>query len=135
MSITVEWDNPEKTIVRVTFAGRWTWAEFYEFVTKQVQPLIRTVDHTVDVISDFRDSGPLPLGPAITYANNVMKSYPPNAGIMVIVSNSLLIKTLVNVFSSAFKSGIGAKTFAVTSLEEAYHLIRQHTRSSEHKAP
>jgi hypothetical protein len=59
MSVHVEWDNPEKTAVRWTYVGRWTWGE-YDDALKVANSLLETVDHPVDYITDVRQMGILP---------------------------------------------------------------------------
>jgi hypothetical protein len=59
MSVHVEWDSPEKTAIRWTFVGRWTWGE-YDDGLKVAHSLLETVDHPVDYIVDVSKMGILP---------------------------------------------------------------------------
>jgi hypothetical protein len=127
MSITITWDNPDQTIIRETFTGRWTWEEFIDVCGRQAPAMMKTVPHTVHIISDFRESTPLPLGGAISQARNVTKNMPPNWGLLVVVSNNSLVSALVNVFSHAYSRGIGAHAHAVKTMDEAYALIGKET--------
>ena len=108
------------------YEGQWDWDEFYD-VARKVAELMGTVDHTVDIIADFRNSPNLPIGSSLTHARNVMKLFPDNWGIMVIVSDSHFINTLVNAFRRIFRGGTGKKTFAVETIEEAYEIIGSRT--------
>ena len=65
MKLQVEWDNAEKTIIRITYTEKWTWSDFYAANTEAVA-MMKTVQHTVHFLADFRQSRSLPLGGAIT---------------------------------------------------------------------
>lgn len=127
MPIAVGWDNPEHTVIRQTFADTWTWREFYDSCVENMAAMMRDEPHTVHILSDFRTSGPLPFGGAMTQARTVMQHYPTNWGIIVIVSNNRLITALVNAYHNAFIGGFGAKTFSARTVEEAYQIIREHS--------
>ncbi|MBC7814773.1 MAG: STAS/SEC14 domain-containing protein [Burkholderiales bacterium] len=124
-TIEVDWDNDEHTIIREMFIGRWTWNEFYE-VARDVPPMMTATPHTVHILADFRQSGPLPIGPAIIHARNTVQHLPDNWGIMVIVTPSMFIRTMVDVFRRMFPGRVAEKTFAVRELEEAYALMEQY---------
>lgn len=130
MPILVKWDNDAKTVIRQSFEGAWTWQEFFDSCSKENAGLMKTVPHTVHILSDFTQSGPLPFGGAISQSRNVMKYYPPNWGIIVIVSGSMFIRSLVNTFRRAYPRGFGIKTFAALSVDEAYKIINEHQRTT-----
>ena len=128
MSLQVEWDNAEKTVIRITYANKWTWSDFYE-ANRAAVALMNTVCHPVHLLADFRQSTCLPIGGAITHASNAISVLPDNWGILVIVTTNVLIQRLVSVFRSAFTGKMGAKTYTVTSLADGYQLIaRQESR-------
>jgi hypothetical protein len=126
MGIEIRWDNDEKTIIRETYNGRWTWDDFYLRITGEVPPMMKSVNHRVDVIADFRPSGPLPVGPAITNARNVIRSMPENWGCLVIVTDNRFIRVMVDTFRKLFSTGMGAKTFTAATPEEAYQVIARY---------
>ena len=59
MSVHVEWDNQDATIILWSFIVRWTWGEFDDAV-KTVSTMFETVDHAVDFIIDVRQMSILP---------------------------------------------------------------------------
>jgi len=124
MKIPVEWDNPKKTIIRITYPEKWTWSDFYEANTAAVA-LMKTVEHPVHFLADFRQSRSLPIGGAITHARSALAALPDNWGILVIVSTSVLIQRLVSIFRTAFTGRMSTKTYSVTSIEEAYRVIAE----------
>jgi hypothetical protein len=125
MPITVEWENEEKTIVHVRYKGRWTWAEFMEHAGREAAEMMKTVPHRVDVLADYFESGPLPLGGAMTQARGAIKQWPENWGILVVVSDNSIINSLVNVFHTTFAFGLGGRTYAATSYEDAFKLMAE----------
>jgi len=131
MQLQVEWDNPEKTIIRITYTEKWTWSDFYEANTVAVE-MMKNVDHTVHFLADFRQSRSLPIGGAITHARSALAALPENWGILVIVSTSVLIQRLVSIFRTAFTGRMSTKTYSVTSIEEAYRVIAQQDSSTVH---
>ena len=59
MSVRIEWDNEERTIILWSFVGRWTWGEFDETV-KAMTAMAESVDHNVDLIMDVGQMSILP---------------------------------------------------------------------------
>src|SRR4051794_6074286 len=108
MKLQVEWDNAEKTIIRITYTERWTWSDFYEANMEAVE-MMKSVAHTVHFLADFRQSRSLPIGGAITHARSALTALPDNWGLLVIVSTSLLIQRLVSIFRTAFTGKLGGK--------------------------
>jgi hypothetical protein len=131
MSIEVQWDNAEKTIVCQIFRPGWTWDEFYESTAIRTPTLMKEVSHTVSIISDFRDSGSMPMGGAVSRANSAMKNLPANWGVLVVVSDSSFIRALVNVFKRVYVGEMGRKTFAATTMDEAYRIINGETSAPQ----
>lgn len=66
MSITVEWDNLEQTMIRLTVSPGWTWADFDAGVD-QTFALLHTVHHKVVVLvcAPHEDSMRVPTNAAI----------------------------------------------------------------------
>lgn len=55
MSISVDWANEEKTLVIITFTGRWHWRDFDE-MAKSITQMLQEVQHEVTMIFDFEKS-------------------------------------------------------------------------------
>jgi hypothetical protein len=125
MPVSIEWVNPEHTIIQLNFVGKWTWEEYSRVGLVDLPSIMETEPHTVHIISNLLQSGPLPTGGALSHARNVTNNLPPNWGILVLVNKNMVIDALVNVFRTAFKNGMGAKTYSVKTIEEAMLLIRE----------
>src|SRR5262245_10917165 len=120
MSITVEWDDDEKTILRNDYSGAWTWEEYMEAGRKNNE-LIASVPHRVDIIANMR-AGMMPRGGSpMAISSRVIRSAPSNRGIIVVVTNSL-VKGLLTVFKK-IDNNIGPITFGAESLDEARQVV------------
>lgn len=124
MKCTVEWDNADKTIIRVAYQPHWTWSDFYQ-ANMQVAEMMKSVTQQVHVIADYTEAPSIPLGGAITHARNVVKAYPANWGLLLIVTPNTLVVRLVSIFRRTFTRDMGAKTFSAATLEDAYKIIER----------
>jgi hypothetical protein len=122
MSIIVQWDNDEKTIVRQEYQGVWTWDDYFTALHESDE-LVASVEHCVDVIVNMRP-GILPKnGAAMSNARSAMRSGPPNRGLVVIVTNPF-IRALLNVFLKIDRQ-FAPMVAGVDSIEQARALIAQ----------
>ena len=96
MSISVEWDNEQHTIVRWIFDRRWTWDEF-SAAQKESNQLLEKVDHPVDVIGDLRNSSGLPAN-ALTAYRGFVNTTVENLDLIVLVGAGRFVKAMVTVF-------------------------------------
>jgi len=124
-TIEIKWDNDEHTIIRETYIGNWTWDDFYDSVGV-VPPMMISVSHTVHILIDLRESGPVPIGSAIVHARSAMQRFPQNWGIMAVVGPSMFIRSLVDIIRSILPGRLAGKIFVARSFEEAYALMEQY---------
>jgi hypothetical protein len=98
MSIAIDWFDAEHTIIRYQFEGRWTWDDLYGAIT-QVNTMLASVDHKVDVIIDFERSLGVPPG-ALTHlrSNSLRAADNWNGGVFVGVNP--FIRALLSAFLS-----------------------------------
>ena len=128
MSISVAWDNPEKTIIRQTLRGYWEWSEFDEAVA-QLKDMVNSVDHTVHIFGDVRESAQQVKGQALEHFRIAMDRLPPNMGLLVIVGQGyFLTKMFVSV--ARIYPGLAHRTIYVSSDEEAYAALEKHKSAS-----
>ena len=120
MSIVINWDNPEKTIIRWDFSGAWNWDE-YGAVKVGFDAMLREVDHTVDVIANLQHSPTLPRN-AFTKFKYFTRTTPPNRGLIVFVGTNLLVRVTVETLGKAFKELAQYIAFADT-VESARHML------------
>jgi hypothetical protein len=98
MTVTVEWDDAPKTIIRYTFSKGWRWDEFIDAIN-QSNAMIETVDHVVDIISDVQEhdspGGGLPKSRMFASIKH------PREGIIVVVRATPLMEMFRNVIRDA----------------------------------
>ena len=120
MTITVQWDNDDKTVIRYDFTGYWNWAEFRE-KAQLAFVMTRSVAHQVDTISNFLPDTHIPKD-AFIHFRRVMMDAPPNRGVNVIVGASQFIHVLVTIFSRIYTQ-LGKRLLLANSLEDARHIL------------
>jgi hypothetical protein len=130
-NLTTEWDNDEKTIMRVTYHAGWSWDDLEANLIIEAQ-MLDSVDHKVDVIADFRGTQ-LPPG-AISRLPKIAQSPPythPNSGAMVMVGSPAFMKEVVGVYKRVY--GQAAKLTMVHDLDEARAIIVQKREETTRK--
>jgi hypothetical protein len=124
MSITVEWDNDAKTVIRFTYVGQWDLKQFYD-TTEQSNALMASVDHKVDVILDVRKSSLIPKNFVSTMRTIRFKTH-PHTGSLVLVGGNMFMRTLTNALTG-FLGKSQQHPFTMTeTLEEARAILANH---------
>ena len=131
MPVEVKWRDENQTVILQIFSGRWTWDEFYEYNSHRIPEMMRQVNHTVHIVSDFTAGQSLPIGGAITHARNVVSHYPDNWGTLIVVSNNMFIQSMVNIFGKVFQTSFGDKVHSAESREEAYAIIESWQKAND----
>jgi len=126
MGITVQWDSDDKTIIRQTFDGRWTWDDLYAALD-YVAKLTDSVPHRVDAIVDVRHSSMLPGGSLFSFntrqhADKLAKRNDANRGSIIVVGANPLLRGLYDSFRGLYANTASDVHF-VASMEQARALI------------
>ena len=125
MPVAMDWNNPERTVIRVVFDGEWETDDLYRMINKGVS-MIDSVDHKVDSIFDFTRSTSSPTS-ALATLGRMEATHSEKEGLVIIVKASSYIKALVNIARK-----LAPKTFAqlyfVDTLNEAYDHINHQAR-------
>ncbi len=98
MSVHVEWDNEELTVILWSFVGRWTWGE-YEDALKMVNSMLEHVEHKVDYIYDVRQMSILPPDVITRFKAKYLK-LPEKTGRFVAVGVDDNLRLVWNTFTS-----------------------------------
>ena len=100
MSLQVEWDNPERSVLLYTAVGEWSWEEFYT-ARERGRQLADTVSHQrIDAIVDLRLSGGFPQNSLFHFRRMPAEAHPKFANSnMVLVGNNLFVSTLLEILS------------------------------------
>lgn len=122
MPITVEWDNPEKTVVRMAMMGTWTWDEAYA-KADEGYAMLETVDYEVGIIIDMTQSPHIP-DHAISNAQAMIKRRHPRTGLTVFVRVNTFFTSMWNIFSRLY-TAMAHKQNSVfaNTLEEARAIL------------
>jgi hypothetical protein len=124
MNAQVQWDNPEKTIIRKTFDKLWEWSDLYA-ARIESRKLLDSVHHKVHFINDLGASPRVP-GHQTDAIDGLVEDIHPNTGLCVIVTTNPLLKELFFVFS-AMKGGVEIEYRFARSIEEAREIIHRLT--------
>ncbi len=119
-NIEINWDNDDKTVMRYTYQGQWTWQEFYG-VMEQSHQMMDTVDHPVDILVDMRASAQIPQG-AVTQFRRIANVRHPNTGTIVAVTEARVARMLYDIFATVFRP-IASRYHIVQTIDEAYAAI------------
>jgi hypothetical protein len=119
MPVTVQWDNPEKTIIYARYE-RWSWGEYYKALAECTE-LSHTVDHQVDIICDLVDNL-IPKGGTISHTMATLKQDNDRVGLIVLVTPNRFIQALTQM-SERIVPGFKKKYRMTSTLESARDLI------------
>ncbi len=125
MAVRVEWDNKEKTVIRYSLEGQWTWDELLEAVATS-NAMLDAAGHKIHFIHDASNSKGIPNG-ALSQLKRFIGKEHPNTGHSVIVggrgSAIMLARGLLGMVDRVYKKD-WAFMFADT-LEEARAMLAQ----------
>jgi hypothetical protein len=126
MAIRVQWDNPDKTILRFTYDREWAWDEVYSALEEK-RRLLGTVQHPVDTLVDMRAVVTIPVG-ALIHARRLAEQANGNERVTLVVGANPFILSLVDLVRNLHPAFIKNYRF-VSTLNDAYTLLN-HQRSA-----
>ncbi|MBX3061356.1 MAG: hypothetical protein KF726_00170 [Anaerolineae bacterium] len=121
MGISVQWENEHKTAIRQSFDGNWSWNDYNASVTK-MREMIRSVTHTVDVISDIRASNLQVRGLAWQHFRSTLIDVPTNTGLIVVAGKGNFTASIFAIMAQS-SANLASRTRFVPTLAEAYLAI------------
>ncbi len=132
MSIVVQWDNPEKTILRQKFEGKWTGAEYYASLD-EISLLLKEVNHRVHWIGDMTNSVGIPALNLLAASGRVVKMVEHQFLTVSVVKAHNYFQSLVNVVRRMSPS-LAERVYFVNTLEDAYKLLATRLNTDSAKA-
>ncbi|MFN8376170.1 MAG: hypothetical protein U0694_25260 [Anaerolineae bacterium] len=119
MGVQVQWDNPEKTILRYDMSGKWTWDRFFN-AYEAGKALMNTVSHKVNFILNPTDEISRAYTPpnAMSHMISIGRKAHPMAGKTVSISNNTFTRVLLQMVSKVNPKIAEMYAFA-DSLEDA----------------
>ena len=125
MTVTMAWDDTDKTIMLCNSQGRWTWEEYHETLT-QIVEYFKETDNRVDLIITRDPHASMPSGSPMPHFQRAMRVMPPNVGLVALVNTNGFARALVSMFSKLFPTTDTATLIIVGSHEEARTKIAAH---------
>lgn len=122
MTIIPEWDNDEKTIIRISYPEQWSWEDHQAFRVIMAQ-MLDEVDHKVDIISDLRQTVTIPSG-ALRMVRQIYLQPNPKIGVTMVVGINPMIRALYKSFTLLYPPAKNVYMLA-DSLDDAYSKIAQ----------
>jgi hypothetical protein len=119
--IRVAYDNPEKSVLRWEFRGRWTWDDWYQGVQRALE-LRRAIYEKpcVPAIFDMKGAGPVPMG-LLPHARAAAEMMDPR-DYVVIAHASGFIRSVTETFR-LLNPSFRDKVLLANSVEDARALI------------
>lgn len=125
MTISVRWDDDRHKTILVTYEGAWTWSDFAVAKT-QIETLLVSVQHVVNIISDSRQSHTMPEGNALSRLVNSFQYAPHNIGVTAVLGASPFFRSMLHLLQTVSTSH-AAQTLRFVNSEEDAYLITQTT--------
>ena len=122
MAIVVNWANEAHDTILVRYERLWTWSDFAA-AKRQIDGLLNSVNHSVDIISDSRQSGGLPRGNAVNVMVTSFQSAPSNIRIVVVVGANPFFKSLLQILQTVSMNHAAHNIHFSKTLEDAQSLI------------
>ena len=120
MTVRVDWDDTDHTILLYSLGHPWTWEELYEAVDTGIAK-VATVPHVVDVIVDFQNSHNLPPKSLVQFYR-VANLPTPQTNLIVIAGGGTLLLSLFNLFK-LMVGGTGSKYYWASDVDQAHSII------------
>ena len=133
MTVRVDWDDHEHSILLYTFSSIWTWDELYDAVNKGLE-LAATVPHKIDSIIDFQNSRGVPPK-AFSQVSRITSLPYDQSGLVIIAGGGTIFLSLFNLFS-IIAGSLASKYCWVSDLDKAYKVLaeRRKASTSEHSS-
>lgn len=119
-NVNIAWDNEQKTILRYSFEGDWTWEEYLECLNSG-RRWMAEVEHPVCILNDMQKIGKLPPNFA-SIAKTVISSRPPNTGLAIFLTNNAFFKVMYRVLAQLIPN-VPTDYILVTSEADAYQKL------------
>lgn len=122
MPIQVSWDNPEKTIIRQTFDGKWDLDDYHHSLD-EIEQLCRQVSYRVHLIGDLTLSTGMPPN-LFTPMNRIIRLMQHHWDMVIVIHANPFYRAILKVVEQ-ISPLIAYRIRYVDSLEEAYTIIQK----------
>ena len=123
MKFLLDWYDADRTILYMPIEGVWE-SEVAQHVVDEYMRKVREVSHSVDLIAHTIDKEAMKL-PFWVLGMGVraIRSSPPNAGMIVIVPNTIRILALTDAGIRVLGTRYRGRLHTTATLNEAYQLL------------
>ena len=121
MSILVKWENEAHKTIVVTYERLWTWDDFAASKV-QIDDFLNSVDYTVNIMSDSRQSNGIPRGNALAVLSRSFQSAPTNIGMVVVLGANPFFKALLQILQTVSLNRAAKNIRFVKTEEDAQKL-------------
>jgi hypothetical protein len=118
MPLKIDWLDFQKTVIRCTGEGTWTWDEYHEALDS-IMNQFKMVHHRVDLVIDRAPGSNMPKGSSMPHFQRAMRVMPDNVGLVVLVTDNSFARAIVSIFSKVYPNKDNAKLVMVGSLSDA----------------
>lgn len=122
MPMYVEWDNEEKTVIRVTTEGQYTWNEYTEAIDEVIRRADEN-DQVYGVIAMRSADAVVPSGATPHYARTTRLFKERPSLIVVNVKSEPFVKVMTEMFAKVHD--VTQQLYQAKSIEEARAILKQ----------
>ncbi len=119
--ILLDWDNPQRTIIRYTFEDPWTWEDYYATNIKRDQ-MFSSTDQVIDIILDFRLGKHIPPQ-AVTHFRKAASWDSPQRGVVVVIGVNVILQALANIMINVYPQAASKAPRPARDLDDARRMI------------
>lgn len=96
MSIVVAWHNVQKTVIRHSYEGEWTWHDFHNAIETTLQ-MTKDCDGKIDLFLDLHNTQTLPPA-AITHFRQMAHRLSDQVAFVVATGGTQFMKIMFSMF-------------------------------------
>lgn len=132
MSIRLELDKTDNTILHLNFEGRWTWQQFSRltYTLRQSVPVVSAA--RMDFICDLSESDTIP--PGVVRNLQPIPEAEPIQGITVIVGGGMFVMAAIGLLK-VVNSFSAQQYFTANNEDEARKIIADHRKQAPQLKP
>ncbi|MBZ0282832.1 MAG: hypothetical protein K8L97_18985 [Anaerolineae bacterium] len=128
MSVSLEWENQEKTAILIRYVSPWAWKQHYDMI-RTLHDMMRSVNHPVDLIYDFRHGNALPPNALLHFMRGISQPRPLNTNRIVAVGADHLMASIGRILRRVYP-GLTMDITETKTLTEARTLLGLENRDT-----
>lgn len=122
MPVAMDWETPQRKIIRVTFMGEWDVDDIHRMITKR-NSMMDCVNHSVHMILDMTASTSSPSN-LLSVTSRIELPANKTGSLVILINPSNYIKSVGKIMRRLSPPSFEG-VYAVHSLEEAYAIIAE----------